>query len=185
MIQHQENVMEASDTQDENSPPSTILAIDYSTTSVSYSIWEDSNFIQSGVFYPTEEYTPEERFTEIYEWLEKVTSTIYKTRGEIFVSIADTSLSLRKSFTNTSPAVLFFKTKSQLLGVIKHLCVLKGYDYDVVPAHTWKSFLGIESRGKDAQKDEQIILMDSEGIEATYQDIDAICLGYYTTKEKL
>lgn len=175
-----------SDTQEKNSFH-TVVALDYSTHRIQYSIWHDGDLFQYGEYFPEGD-SPYSRFPDIYDWLTRVISEVRERRGDFLIALQDSHLSLmsarsKKVYSNTSPAVYAFKTKSQLMGVLIYACEKNSIPYIVYSKREWKDILGIESRGSDAQLDEQIILMDNEGIKANENNVDAICLGYVAAKE--
>lgn len=166
-----------------------ILSIDQSTTHVGYCIWDNKNYIESGVFEisrptskkkttksKTKNKNIDEEYQYVYKGFDFIVSLINKYQPDLIV--------MEEVFMGKNASVL--KKLATLKGMVLGYCKALEINTSVVYPTTWKSFIKVHSE-RDKEKQDVLnyfkILYKKE---ITKDDeSDAIGIGYYYVNKYL
>lgn len=145
-----------------------ILAIDQSTSSSGFAIFQGKNLIQSG---------------------------IYKPKGELYNRIHQTKEYIRELIDNNDIKYVFvediqyqrnqktFKILANLQGVLVNLLVELDIPFEVVPPSRWKAWNQIGGKRRKEQKENaKRKCKEIFGREFKEDEADAICIGLFGLK---
>lgn len=147
-----------------------ILALDQSSHTSGYAIFEEDKLIKCGHFTFDDEDIGK-RLYKIREYIDKLVDE-YNINEVIFEDIQ-----LQQNVANN---VATFKTLAEVIGVISELFIEKDIKYSAVLATVWKSALGIKGRQRSDQKrNAQAFVATTYGLKPTQDEADAACIGTY------
>lgn len=147
-----------------------ILALDQSSRTTGYSIYEDGQMIQYGKF----TYTDTNFGVRLNKIRKKISSLIsnFSINELIYEDIQ-----LQESANNN---VETFKKLAQVYGVITELATELNIPAQSVYSTVWKSGVGVKGKNREAQKKAaQDWVQTNYNVRPTEDESDAICIGYY------
>lgn len=144
-----------------------VLALDAATGITGYAIYDDKKLVDYGTF-QTHGQSAAERINEVKYWLKQVCDKIQPD------AIGVEGIQYQKN-------VKMFQTLANLQGVIQDFLYENRYPYKISNSSTWRSFLGICTGGQreNAKQQSQNYVRLMYHINATQDEADAICMGYY------
>ena len=159
-----------------------LLALDQSTQTTGYAIFQDSKLLTYGHIDPTGEYI--ERIAKLRKWASSVCDSL---DDELEIAIEDIQLQefepnggkrVSKDFGVTT-----FKKLAHVQGALLSLFAERKIKYHIVSSNSWKSLCKIQGRRRDEQKrNAQQFVIDTYEIKPTQDEADAICIGHYVLK---
>ena len=153
-----------------------ILALDQSSRTSGYAIFEDDKLIKCGHF-TFEDEDVGLRLYKIRQYIDKIIDD-YNITEVIFEDIQ-----LQQNVANN---VATFKTLAEVIGVITELFLEKDVKYSAVLASVWKSALGIKGRQRPEQKrNAQAFIATTYGLKPTQDEADAACIGTYLVNKNI
>lgn len=160
-----------------------LLALDQSTATTGYAIFQDGKLLTVGHVSPTGG-SHIVRIVKLRKWLKNIISTL---DGNIEVAIEDIQLQQfepnggRKQ--SRDMGVTTYKKLAHVQGVLMCLLEDKGIKYYVVSPASWKSACGIGGKYRDDQKARaQEFAKVTYGLTPTQDEADAVCIGHYILK---
>ena len=153
-----------------------ILALDQSSRTSGYAIFEDEKLIKCGHF-TFEDEDIGERLYKIRNYVDNLINE-YDIEEVIFEDI--------QMQANVVNNVATFKTLAEVIGVISELLVERKIKYSAVLASVWKSALGIKGAKRPEQKkNAQAYVMTTYGLKPTQDEADAVCIGTYLVNKSI
>ena len=147
-----------------------ILALDQSSRTTGYAIFEAGVLLTSGTFTVSN--------PDLGERLVKIRQTVEKLVDENGVDkVAFEDIQLQNNVPNN---VATYKILSEVLGVVQEFCAEREMPYEIVHSQTWKSALNIKGRTRPEQKkNAQKYVLDTYSLKVSQDESDAICIGTY------
>lgn len=163
-----------------------ILSIDQSTTRIGYCLWDNKNYVESGVFeisrptskkkIKTKNKNIDEEYQYVYKGFDFIVSLINKYEPNLIV--------MEEVFMGRNAAVL--KKLGTLKGMVLGYCKALEINTSVVYPTTWKSFIRVHS---EREKEKQDVLNYFKSLykeDITEDDeSDSIGIGYYYVNKYL
>lgn len=150
-----------------------ILALDQSSHTTGYAIFEAGVLVTSGTFTVS---NPDigDRLVEIRQKVEK----LIDENGVDEVAFEDIQLQ-----SNVPNNVVTYKVLSEVLGVIQEFCAERDIPYTIVHSQTWKAALKIKGKTRPEQKkNAQQFVQTTYNLKVSQDESDAICIGTYMMK---
>ncbi len=147
-----------------------ILAFDQATHITGYSVFDDDNFITSGVF-TSSKHDEDERINEMEHWFRNMCLSWQPD----LVGLEDIQLQVVRG---KAVGVTIYKVLAHLQGVLINAAYELGFKYTVLSPSTWRSKCNIKGKTRDTKKQaamyrvKQYYNMDVKDDEA-----DAILIG--------
>lgn len=152
-----------------------LLALDQSSRTTGYAIFEDGKLIHHGAFTVTSD--------SIKDRLFKIRTKVLNIIQQYEITeVVMEDIQLQGNVVNN---VQTFKTLAEVFGVISELLVELKLPQTAVLSTSWKSTLGIKGRISPEQKrNAQKWVVSEYGISPTQDECDAICLGVHYLRKK-
>lgn len=152
-----------------------LLALDQSSNITGWAFFKDNKLLKYGKF-KAEGQDLGERLMNIRDKV-KILIEEYDINEVIFEDI--------QLQDNVGNNVKTFKILAEVFGVIYELLSEMRIPNSTVLAATWKATLGIGGRNRPEQKQNaKLYVLQSERVEATQDECDAICIGKYVIEKK-
>jgi len=149
---------------------SRILALDDSTTTTGWSVFDNEELVGYGKIEMTQK-NPTERISALRQWL---LSMLTKWHPDT-VSIED---------IQKQENVQIFKILAQLQGVLENTLFENKYHYTVDHVASWRSFCGVKGKSRsELKRNAQEKVKEWYDVTVTQDEADAICLGRYASNE--
>lgn len=149
-----------------------ILALDQATYKTGWSVYDDEQLVEYGVF-ETQERESLSRIVLVCDWLSEM---IEKWQPDL-IGIEDIQY-------NPTSGHNTFKMLGQLMGGVMLTIAQRSCSIEVIPIMSWKHGCGIAGRKREEQKQNAQLLVKREyGVTATEDESDAICIGRYLSSK--
>ena len=149
-----------------------ILALDQSSRTTGYAIFQEGQLIDSGKF----TYDDFDFSLRLVKLRKKVISLIEQYNINKIL-LEDIQL---QGQTNN---VTTYKALAEVLGVLEELATELNISHEIVHSQTWKSTLDIKGRDRATQKrNAQAFVMLNYGKKVSQDESDAICIGTHYIK---
>lgn len=149
-----------------------ILALDQSSRTTGYSVFEDDTLVTYGHF-TLSKTDLGLRLVDMRLWLCEMIA------ANDFDKVYFEDIQLQDDVSNN---VETFKTLAEVFGVVYETLSELKIQHQSLLAATWKSGVGIEGKKRPEQKkNAQKFVKEKYGIDATEDEADAICIGAYAT----
>lgn len=153
-----------------------ILALDQSTRTSGYAIFDGGKLIDSGKF--TVDDT--NMGIRLYK-IKKIVEKLIDDNNIEFVAFEDIQLQDNKGPNN----VVTYKKLAEVFGVLEELCTERKIPYKIIHSQTWKSVLNIGGYEREPQKkNAQEYILKTYGKKVSQDESDAICLGICASREE-
>lgn len=150
-----------------------ILALDQSSVTTGYSIFDDGQLIDYGKFKLTDEHVGQ----RLVKYKKKIAELIEKYDVD---EVAFEDIQMQNQINN----VYTFKVLAEIYGVTEEYLSEQGHSYQVISSNTWKSELGIKGKKRDEQKRNcQEYVLQHYGQKVTQDEADAIAIGIVASKK--
>lgn len=154
-----------------------ILALDQSSTTTGYAIFQDekpvviSHFTAKG---------------EIGERLEQIRNNIIKLVDEYNIDeVVFEDIQLQDIGGSREAGIKTFKILAEVFGVVHELVNELDVDYTIVPPIVWKATFKIAGKGRKVEKRlAQQFVLSTYGMNCTEDEADATCIGAHVIKKK-
>ena len=158
-----------------------LLALDQSTQTTGYALFENDKLIKSGCYNPSGDYL--ERIVRLREWVKGIIEEHIEKNNIIEIAIEDIQLQEFEPNSGKRVArdfgVVTFKKLAYVQGALLSLFELMKINYQVIPSNTWKSYCKIAGRRRDEQKkNAQEFIQNTYAKKVTQDEADAICIGH-------
>lgn len=153
-----------------------LLALDQSSKTSGFAVFEDGKLIDYGHF----TFTDAELGARLCKIKDKVDSLIdeYNIDTVIYEDI--------QYQRNVTGGVKTFKALAEVIGVIYELLHRREIPNSAVLSTVWKSVVGIRGLTRDEQKSNaQAYVKETYGLKCTQDESDAICIGTYYFKKNI
>lgn len=154
-----------------NTSAERILALDQASRKTGFSILDNTELIQYGVF---EASAADEtaRIHEVKNWLISAIENWHPT------IIGVEAIQLEQKFGVTT-----FQTLARLQGVILDLCYELEIPVQIVHSNTWRSYCGVKGKSRaDRKKSMQLLVKEWYDVSVTDDEADAIGLGKFLSE---
>lgn len=159
-----------------------ILALDQSTVTTGYAIFQNKQLIKFGHIAPTgQDYVA--RITKLRNWVNGIIDSV---GSDIFIAIEDIQLQEKIGGVPMGDEVGLqtYKKLAHTQGALITLFQEKGIKYEIIPPKTWKSTCGIKGARRAQQKaNAQKHILDVYKQQVTEDEADAICIGEHIIKK--
>lgn len=148
-----------------------VLALDQSTHITGFSIYDDKELINYGIYETPDANDEIERDSRIKHWL---ISMIENWKPD-YIGIEGIQYQEKMGVTT-------FETLARLQGILMETCYSVGIPYKICPTNTWRKEAGVKGRARtDKKRSAQLIIKDLYDIKVTEDEADAILIGRYTS----
>ena len=144
-----------------------VLALDAATGTTGYSIFDNKKLVDYGTF-NSHGFSSAEKINQVKQWLIDVCK---KTQPN---AIGIEGIQYQKN-------IKIFQVLANLQGVIQDFLYENNYEYRFANSSAWRSFLGMntgDEREIAKQQDQNYVKLMYH-LNATQDESDAICIGYY------
>ena len=148
-----------------------LLALDQSSRTTGFAIFEDGKLIQYGTF----TFDDEDFGVRLYKIRARVYSLIQQYKVD---QVAFEDIQMQDN-------VITFKKLAEVYGVVQELLTEINMPHEIVLAATWKSTLKIKGSNRDQQKKSaKEWVVNTFSINPSQDACDAICIGAHLTARK-
>lgn len=157
-----------------------ILAFDQATNVSGWSVFDNKDLIQCGVF-QSNQATSIEKIESVRQWAASMIEMWQPDR----VVIEDIQLQQfgTKNGDNIE-GVTTYKTLAHLQGVLLNFFYINNIKYDIVHAATWRSYCGVKGRSRtDKKRSAQLLIKEWYDTSVSQDEADAICIGKYEAEQ--
>lgn len=153
-----------------------VLALDQASQTSGFAIFNENKLVESGTF--TFSGSLDKRLVKIRQKIE----TMVKQYGVTEIVLED--IQMEKGVGNN---VVTYKALAEVIGVITELLVELKIPYQLIPASTWRSGLGIKGTQRAVyKKNAQDYVARIYKKQVPEDEADAICIGsHYIKNEKM
>ena len=148
-----------------------ILALDQSSHTSGYSIFENGQLIDYGKFILNDDTTGK----RLVKYKQKIAELIEKNDID---EVAFEDIQMQGGNVST------FKVLAEIFGVTEEFLTSQGHSYQIISSNTWKSQLNIKGRKREEQKKNcQDYVLQHFGKKVTQDEADAIAIGIVASKK--
>lgn len=157
-----------------------VLALDQATKTSGWSVFDNDKLIKYGSFTVNNK-DVDYRIEEIKNYL--INMINFWQPDEIILEDIQLQQFGPKSANNIE-GVTTFKTLAHLQGVLINLLIELKIKFQIVHTAVWREKCGVKGKSRsDKKKSAQLIVKDIYGINASQDEADAICIGFYATQK--
>ena len=151
-----------------------VVALDAATSITGYSIYDDGDLVNYGVFKADKDLTTDARINQVKKWLEE---NIKKWQPD-FIGLENIQL---QKYGDYQFQVETYRKLANLQGVLIDTLYENNIAHDLVSVNTWRNYCnvgdGIGRENKKKQAQEKVKMWYNE--DCTQDEADAICIGKY------